>query len=112
MKVKIINQTEHTALVEWYDGATRRAIIPAGALKLDTARRGRSRRRHSLWRAMGRHTGLRTTAQAIANELRRRGIWTLADLQARPNEAAAALQRVYALDLAALRRAAQTYEVQ
>lgn len=50
------------------------------------------------------------TAKDIDRELKHRGIWTVADLQADPNAAMAAMQAVYGLDLATLLQAAAEYE--
>ena len=47
------------------------------------------------------------TAWEIANELRRLGIWTVADLQSRGQDAVAAFQRGYGMDVQRLRLAAQ-----
>jgi len=46
------------------------------------------------------------TPELIDRELKRRGIWTIADLQARPEVARHCLQRAYGLDLATLLRGA------
>lgn len=45
----------------------------------------------------------------IARELRRQGIWTIEDLRARPDDARAAIQSAYRMDLQALRLAAEEY---
>lgn len=46
------------------------------------------------------------TPAVIDRELKRRGIWTIEDLQAKPEVARQCLQRAYGLDLATLLRAA------
>lgn len=50
------------------------------------------------------------TAQDLDRELKRRGIWTVADLRANPNVALAAINTVFGLNLSALLEAANKYE--
>lgn len=50
-----------------------------------------------------------TTPQIVADELRRRGIWTIEDLQANRSAALGAIQTAYGQDLAALMIAAKDY---
>ncbi len=113
MRVRVLQRKGHAALVEWQDeaGCLRRATVPARVLQGDEAEAGDLE--------MGIVYGLpweellgapRVTPERIAAELRRHGIWTRADLRARPNVALAALQSAYGLDLAALMRAAEAYE--
>lgn len=52
------------------------------------------------------------TPETIDRELKRRGIWTIADLQARPDVARNCLQRAYGVDLGALLRAASRKQKQ
>lgn len=109
--VKIVKEHGSALLVEWQDaGRARRAVVQrtdvqggrADALALDAG--------IPYGVAWEEVIHIAVTPQAIADELRRRNIWTLADVEARPNETIAALQRVLSLDVAALRRAAEQYE--
>lgn len=53
---------------------------------------------------------LSATAQQLADELRRNGIWTFADLERNQAAAFGAIQAVYGLDLAKLIQAAHGYK--
>lgn len=53
---------------------------------------------------------LSVTPHDVDRELKRRGIWTIADLRARPNDAVGALQAVYGFDLARLLQWAKDFE--
>lgn len=53
---------------------------------------------------------LEATSKDLDRELKQRGIWTLADLRARPNEVVGALVAAYGVDLAAMFQAANMYE--
>lgn len=53
---------------------------------------------------------LKATPKDLDRELKQRGIWTLADLRARPNEVVGALVAAYGVDLATIFQAANTYE--
>ena len=52
---------------------------------------------------------LAASPETVAKELRRRGIWTMEDLRAWPDEARAAIQAASRLDLSALRQSAEQY---
>jgi hypothetical protein len=105
MKAKIIAETGQSVIVEWYDGNTQRAIVPAAVVHGDSV--------DDVELAAGVAYGVpweETTTPAIAAELRRVGIWTGRDLAEHPQVATAAIQRVIGISLAALRRAAQEFE--
>lgn len=53
---------------------------------------------------------LQASAQTLDTELKRRGIWTLADLRADAQAVLGALQATYGIDLAALFQAAKHFE--
>jgi len=53
---------------------------------------------------------LSTTPEDIDREFKRRGIWTIADLRARPQEAVSAIQAAYQMDLGRVLQAAKAYE--
>ena len=50
------------------------------------------------------------TPEDVDREFKRRGIWTIADLRAKPQDALAAIQSVYRVDLARVLQAAKMYE--
>ena len=106
MKVKLIAETGRSAIVEWYDGNTRRCIVPREVVHGDSV--------DDADLCLGIPYGVAwqsVTSEAIANELRRVGVWTGKDLAERPQVAAAAIQRVAGQTLAALRQAAQEHEM-
>lgn len=53
---------------------------------------------------------LSATPADVDREFKRRGIWTIADLRARPQDAKAAIQAIYGVDLARVLQAAKHYE--
>lgn len=55
---------------------------------------------------------LSANSKNLDEELKRRGIWTVADLRANPLEVMGALQATYGIDLAALLQAAKQYEAE
>lgn len=89
--VKVISRTTQTALVEWVeDGNYHRSFVPTAEV-ID----GHVERPH--WGApYGEDWAALITEQvdldAIANELRRRGIWTVDDLQANSEAAKSVIQ--------------------
>lgn len=111
LEVTVVERRGESALVEWQEGGrVHRAVIPAGDVE-----EGRVEREqlelgipHGLpWETI---LTLSATPAALADALRRAGIWTLADLERNPRAAYGALQAVYGLDLAALIRAAHAYK--
>lgn len=120
MKVKVVARQGAAALVEWvedcpYGGpAYKRAIVPASEAR---ARPGESvelaNPDHGVpggepWEDLLMEGGVaERIAWEIANELRRLGIWGVADLQARPRDAVAAFQRGYNMDVQRLRARAE-----
>lgn len=111
MQVRVVRRDHQASLVEWIDGeGLHRATVPTAELadnevSQETLDMGIQ---YGLpWEGLLR---IRVTPEAIAHELRRRGIWTSADLAARPMVALAALQAAYGIDLAALRAAAERHD--
>lgn len=105
MHIKIMAELGRSAIVEWYDGTTQRAIVPLSAVQNDEIDDGDL--------AAGVPYGVPwqdTVSAELAAELRRVGIWTGRDLAERPQVAAAAIQRINLVTLAALRRAAAESE--
>ena len=54
--------------------------------------------------------GMEASPENIDREFKRRGIWTIADLRARPQEAVSAIQAAYRMDLGRVLQAAKAYE--
>jgi hypothetical protein len=108
-KVKVIRQEGQAALVEVVtpDGILRK-VLPIAALSQDGLVDPQA------W-AQGIPYGLpwedliqfKATPAQFANNLHVHGIWTLEDLQSNPNEAFAAWQDTYRLDIAGLIRLAK-----
>lgn len=104
MKVKIIAQKGLASIVEWVDATgTHRSTIPTDSIKDgEVALRilGIGIEYGVDWADLiGK---LQATPEIMREELYRRGIWTVEDLMARPQEAFGALQASYGLDLARL----------
>ncbi len=109
MNVTLVRHSGAAALVEYADGEgrLRRVTIPAGEIVdgvVSEAELDRGIEYGLPWEEL---LALRVTPERVADELRRRGIWTAQDLRARPNEAAAALMAAYGVDVAALLKAAE-----
>ncbi len=105
MKIKVMAELGRSVLVEWYDGTTQRTIVPLSTVQGDQIDDGDL--------AAGVPYGVPwqdTVSPELAAELRRVGIWTGRDLAERPQVAAAAIQRINLVTLAALRRAAAESE--
>ena len=105
MKIKVVAETGKSSIVEYYDGSTQRVVVPSSVIHgdtLDDADLAAGVPYGVPWQAV--------TTPEIANELRRVGIWTAQDLDARPQLAITAIQRVIGQTLAVLRKAAQKYE--
>lgn len=111
--LRIIQQTGGSTLVESTDGGRlQRVIIPSemvtdGAVSPAALEYGVAYGLpwEELWTS-------RVTPAAIAQELRKRGIWTLDDLRKQPMAAVAAMQSAYGLDVATLTAAAERFEKQ
>lgn len=106
VKVKVVQQKGHAALVEWADEAgVHRATIPMGVI-----RKGQVAQEEldfgipygEPWEEL---ITMSATPETIAAQLRRCGIWTREDLEARPNQALGAIQAAYGAGLADLLRA-------
>jgi hypothetical protein len=119
MNVRIISRKRNVALVEWVetpDGTAtyQRAVLPATELRAANGNMathpepGMGIPYGVAWEELLSEGALpEATAQTIANELRRTGIWTLADLQADPQTARAAFQKAYGMDVQRLQAAAR-----
>ena len=106
VKVKVIQQKGQAALVEWIaeDGAHRATIptstIVKGQVASDELDFGIPY--GEPWEEL---VIVSATPETIAAELRRCGIWTKEDLEARPTQALSAIQAAYGFGLADLLRA-------
>lgn len=101
--VTVINTQGQVCLIEWVDGVgrPRRAFVPTSAV-VDS---------RCVDPASGLVYGddwegilgtLSVTPDSVADELRRRGIWTRDDARRNPTMVMSALQAAYGLDLARL----------
>jgi len=109
--VRVVQKKGMAALVEWLDAdGMHRATIPAQAIKGNKVAKdelGYGIPYGEPWEEM---ITLSATPKAITAELRRCGIWTREDLEARPNQALGAIQAVYGIGLTALLRAVRQRE--
>ncbi len=100
--VTVVNSQGQASLIEWLDGnRPRRTFVPTAAivdgLCIDPAA---GIAYGDDWEAsIGT---LSVTPASVADELRRRGIWTREDARRAPNLVMSALQAAYGLDLARL----------
>jgi hypothetical protein len=118
MKISIIEQRGHAALVEWRDGAgLHRATLPARVIGATEGEH------HATWAELqqGIPFGMdfmdleigNVGAASIARELHERGIWTADDVKKNVAGVRAALLAAYGKDLETLlnaARAAQRHE--
>jgi len=111
MRVKLVSRKGQAALVEYLEGgALRRCVVPLSLLSDDEVAPEALERGLPYGLPWEELLRLATTPEAVAQELRRRGIWTLADLRACPQAAVGALQSCYGVDRAALLRAAEHFD--
>lgn len=100
--VTVLGTEGGSALVEWVEeGQAHRAYIPVEKVKDGTASKT-TLSRGVLYGLPWEKVKLAATADALAAELRRRGIWTGEDLRTNINAAIGALQATYRVDVAAL----------
>lgn len=114
--VQIIQRNNDLALCQWTNahGILQRSWV-AERLLIDVA--GHSAKATNpeqglpygveFWRMIGE---IKISAKDVDRELKQRGIWTLADLRARPNEVVGALIAAHGVDLATIFQAANAYE--
>ena len=109
--VRVVQKKGQAALVEWvnFDGI-HRATIPATAVKGGKVAKDELDYGISYGEPWEEMIVLSATSEAIAAELRRCGIWTREDLEARPNQALGAIQAVYGVGLTALLRVVRQRE--
>lgn len=116
MDVKIVSRAAGNTVVEWHETAEdgtitySRAVLPSNDVPGKTGTRvevqnpGEGIPYGEPWQELLQEEGVGgRVAFQIANELHRMGIWTLADLTTRSQDAVAAFQRGYAMDVQRLR---------
>jgi len=109
--VRVVQKRGMAALVEWQDAdGTHRATIPAPTIKGNKVAKDELDYGIPYGEPWEEMITLSATPEAIAAELRRCGIWTREDLEARPNQALSAIQAVYGMGLTALLRAVRQRE--
>lgn len=124
MKVRVIARQGRAALVEWHEERSGeafylRSTVPGDSLQDVVVSRQGNFAEHSNpglgipygveWEAHLATRGVpEETAAIIANELRRMGIWGVADLEANVTAARAAFARGYGVDVQHLIRAARS----
>lgn len=111
---KIIQRKNNITLVEWIDGQTpRRAWITPDMIVSESGTEATIDHPEAgipYGVDFSRMVVLSTTPEDIDREFKRRGIWTIADLRAKSNEAVGAIQAAYRIDLGRVLQAAKLYE--
>jgi hypothetical protein len=112
MKTKLIRKQDNVALIEVFDnGVYSRVVVPShsvsdnGKVPADVLEMGIPY--GCPWEEM---VTLTATPEAIANELRRRGIYTAEDMLSNQQAVFSVVQSVYSVDSQALIKAAVEYE--
>ena len=104
--VKVVQQKGQAALVRWIgEDGVHQATIPASKIvkgQVSEDELGYGIEYGEPWQEL---ITVSATPESIAAELRRCGIWTRDDLEARPNQALSAIQAAYGCGLADLLRA-------
>lgn len=104
----IVKERGHAAIVEYIqDGLIQRVILPR--------EHAQDRDKIPLGIPYGepweRIIKLSVTPEMVANELRKRGIWTYEDLMNSPQKVVAALQAAYGVDMSNLLRLAREWRL-
>lgn len=106
IEIKVIQRKGIVALVEWTDGdGLRRGVIPVNVISKGRVDRDELKSAIPYGVPWEKLIKLSATPQKIAAELRRVGIWTQEDLEARPNQAMGAIQAAYGCSLRDLLKA-------
>jgi len=106
--VRVVKVTGEAALVEWLeDGRPRRCVLPVGLAgsEIDAETLGLGAPYGLPWEEI---IVLQATPDALADNLRRAGIWTLDDMQD-SKRVFGVIQATYGVDLGALIQAANGY---
>lgn len=104
-KVRIIERSGEAVLVEWMDGELyRRGIVPVGAVEGSQVKKSTLDMAIPYGANWEQLVTLTMTPAALANELRRHGIWMEEDLLERQQDAFAAFLMICRADWAELIR--------
>jgi hypothetical protein len=108
VEVKIVARNGHSVLIEWVDnGNLYRGILPASSIRGDGYVQKKELKRAAPYGVPWEEVViLQATSDTLAQELRKRGIWTALDLQDRPAEAQGAIMAAYGIDYQTLLRIA------
>lgn len=114
-EVQVIRRKNGLMLVEWNDaGQPKRAWVSGDMLRKDNGETAQVEKPDAgvpygveFWRLIKLN---KVSPQELDRELKRRGVWTIADLRANPNVAVAAIQSLFGLNVSALLTAADKYE--
>lgn len=106
VQVKVISHKGHSALVE-YDGGNKRAYIPRDKLDGDRIAQEELDKGVRYGLEFERLITCSATPEAIAAELKRRGVWTYDNLCQKPHAVHKAFMQFFGKDLAALMQAAK-----
>lgn len=112
VEVKVVRRDGKTMLVEWQeDGLLKRASVSPDMVVEDNGATAQVENPAAgipygadWWRIVELEP---VTPEVLDRELKRRGIWTVADLRANPNIAQSALIAVYGVNLTRLLQAAE-----
>jgi len=106
VRVKIVQQKGQAALVEWIaENGAHRATIPTSAIIKGQVASDELEYGIPYGEPWEELITISATSASIAAELRKCGIWTRDDLEARPQQALSAIQAAYGAGLADLLRA-------
>lgn len=106
VQIKIVSHKGHSALVE-YDGGNKRAYVPLDKLDGNKIVQDELDKGIIYGLELERLITVSGGPEAIAAELRRRGVWTYEDLCQKPHAVHKAFLTFYGKDLAALMQAAK-----
>lgn len=100
MEVKIIARDGHSALIEWVDnGKLYRGILPIASIRGDSYVTETELKRAAPYGiAWEEVVILKATSEQLAQNLRKRGLWTAQDVYGQPEQAQSAIMATYGID--------------
>jgi len=111
VQTKIIKRSQQSTLIEWIDkdNMYRRGFLPSDKVDDEGFVSSATQLSYAIpygddWESL---IAIKATPASVANELRKSGIWTIHDLLANHRQARGAIHAAFALDYAALLRAAR-----